>query len=286
MAEIFDFRLAEQLARASDFAYHRDIRKQPELQDIQHDEPIDRDTSHLSVLEFSDRIIVAFRGTEPNIPDWLQNLKTVLVDCKVPGTDVAIAGRVHEGFYGELAKVWEPLSKEIARINRESEIVNKPQKNLYITGHSQGAGIAAIATAVMVKAEISVTATYTFAAPRPGDATFADGLEQQTIHRVEIGDDIVPHVPPKIPDEIKNALPILLAGAPRELKRLFAIANPDYVAVGKLAYGPVGELVLPELTSSQEAHQFVVRLMRLFNARKHLVEDHNVANYVESVNKF
>ena len=91
----FDFQLAEQLARASDFAYHRDFQRQPELRPGQHT-AIDQGTSHTSVLDYPDRVIVAFRGTESNVPDWLKNFEARLVRFSMPQTPLAAGTMIQQ----------------------------------------------------------------------------------------------------------------------------------------------------------------------------------------------
>jgi hypothetical protein len=213
------------------------------------------------------------------VSDWLKNFEARLVPCTLPHTALAVSGEVHEGFLRELAGVWEPLQHHVGPLVHAG-------KPLYVTGHSQGAAVAVVATAALVAAQIAVTATYTFAAPRPGNHQFAQGLQAQTIHRVELGDDVVPHVPPTIPPHLQAALKFLLMGASPDLKRLLSLANNAYVAVGKLAYGQVDEFVVPDMTPVQEQHLYDVRLRRLFTAGEALVAHHAVTNYVAAVNKF
>jgi Lipase (class 3) len=274
----FDFPLAERLARASDFAYHRDFTHQAELDGAVHT-PIDQGTSHVSVLAIDNTVLVAFRGTQPNVPDWIKNFKVHLVGFTLPGIAALVPGQVHDGFLKELQACWPALLACV----RPLISGNRP---LYITGHSQGAAIAVLATAAFKAAAITVTATYTFAAPRPGDAKFGAYLADQTIHRVELGDDIVPHVPPTIPPKLADALKLVMMGAPAPSKRLLSLVNAGYVSVGSLAYGQMGEFVVPEMTSAQEKHLFDSRLRRLFTAGNSVVTDHDVNNYVNAVNKY
>lgn len=278
MPNAFDFVWAERLARASDFAYHRDFKRQPELSAAVH-QLIQQGTSFASILVRNDAIIVAFRGTEPSVPDWLGNFQAHLVDFAISGLASKVPGRVHDGFLNELQAIWPELLKAVL-------VPVQAGKPLYITGHSQGAAIAVLATAAFRATHIPVAATYAFAPPRPGDVIFRTYLDDQTIHRVELGDDIVPHVPPTIPPLLVSALKLASIGAPAATKRLLSLVNKDYVSVGALAYGQVREFVVPELTSVQEAHLFDSRLRRLFIAGNAVVADHTVINYVDAVNKY
>ena len=92
---------------------------------------------------------------------------------------------MHKGFANQLHLIYPKLMTELKK---------EPAKPIYITGHSQGGAVAAIATKAFVNDGLPVAATYTFAAPRSGDATYASSITT-AVHRLEFGDDIVPHVP-------------------------------------------------------------------------------------------
>lgn len=148
-------------------------------------------------------LVVAFRGTLVTpitedvhlvALDWIENLRAGLVDVdfgSLPGLTGAggAAPRVHQGFQEEFGAVRDAL---LERIGGRSA-----GRRLYVTGHSQGAAVAALATLVLSQARHEVAAAYLFAAPRPGDGVFRQAVEATApVFRVEVGNDLVPHVPP------------------------------------------------------------------------------------------
>ena len=71
-----------------------------------------------------------------------------------------------------------------------------------MTGHSLGAGIAAIGTSSLIGQGLAVSNTYTFGEPRNGDANWATYIESQisnsNYYRVTHANDGVPQIPPTI----------------------------------------------------------------------------------------
>lgn len=175
-------------------------------------------------------VILAFRGTIPPIIKDLQSWLDWINDgmgqpIEVPG----FPGKVHEGFWGSLDALWNGL---IAEIKRQLQINGKCLP-LYITGHSKGGAIASLAAFRLMIAEgITPAAVYTFAAPHPGDITFAKQY-QATVPRhirYEFGDDIVPFL---IPDA---AFMEAIAAIPDIGNRLKGMSTWNYSPVGQLKY--------------------------------------------------
>lgn len=287
MRKPFDFRVAEQLARASAVVYHFDdhgnfnFAHQPELKrDLIDSKPVSVDTSHAGVLSYLDKTIVVFRGTDPNVEDWIQNFRADLVAFNLGNQ--TLAGEVHRGFLDELERIYDQIAGHIRQMHADS-------RQLLVTGHSQGGAVAALAVAALTANGHTVDAAYTFAAPRCGNLLFARSLTRMTIHRVELGNDIVPHVPPVIPPRLRAIATnkSLLKFAPKGLRRLFLHADnrSAYVTVGRLAYAEFGRFVLPNLTPSQESELFDDRLVQLLQAGDELYEHHDIDNYVASVDK-
>jgi hypothetical protein len=148
-----------------------------------------------------DGVILAFRGTlppdDPNhektLDDWLNDLDAVLE------TQDGIQGKVHQGFWDTLSNLWVPMLAEVKK-----QLAAKPAANLYITGHSKGGAVAALAAARLVAAGLPCSITVcTFAAAHPGNQDFADFYGRyissgriSSSTRYEYADDIVPHLPP------------------------------------------------------------------------------------------
>jgi hypothetical protein len=135
--------------------------------------------------------IIAFTGTEPeNLLQWVRNFTI--------GADEG----VHEGFEAGVAAVWaEHVQPHIAAAT-----------DLYITGHSLGGALSAVAAARLCREMPEATAklrtvctlgmprVFTGASARAYDDTRlgADATLGQRTFRLIHGADIVPHVPPSI----------------------------------------------------------------------------------------
>jgi hypothetical protein len=147
-------------------------------------------------------VVVAFRGTlvvpygDPLVAtvDWIRNLDAGWTDLRAHAAALGVpagslVGRVHHGFLDELAAV-HPRVVDVLR----ASLAGRP---LYVTGHSQGAAVATIATTTFRAAALRATACYAFAPPRAGDEALRAAAEGATdLFRLERGDDVVPHVPP------------------------------------------------------------------------------------------
>jgi len=110
--------------------------------------------------------IIAFRGTQQSI-EWLQNFqaKQIPHDDSMP---FDFSGKLHEGF----ATIYRNLSAATLAAAQQLD----PSVPCYITGHSLGASVAALAALDLaqklppLKEQIRL---YTYGAPRMGDRTFA-----------------------------------------------------------------------------------------------------------------
>jgi hypothetical protein len=123
--------------------------------------------------------VLSFRGTDASDPtDLMDDLNAI------PETWIG-EGRVHSGFAGALAEIWEPV-----RIALQGLVGMK----LLFTGHSLGAAMATLASSLQLPA-----ALYTFGSPRVGNAEFVAALQQKKLdsHRYVDCCDIVARVPPE-----------------------------------------------------------------------------------------
>ena len=135
-------------------------------------------------------LVMVFRGTEPQKnKDWLTDFKVK----KVPFCD---CGRVHRGFKEALESVWHSFMGAYEAIQQR-----EPLDKLFITGHSLGGALAALATGHLLFEEgILVDAVYTFGQPRVGDATFASCMHARIgkrFFRFVNAEDIVTKLPLK-----------------------------------------------------------------------------------------
>lgn len=289
MAKQFLFYLAEQLARVSYYGYtYEPARLAPIDKDLvdEHriDDGQDDPTSFACVLRYTNRTVVTYRGTTATAADWVQNFRVDRVPFVLDGEPEPLTGEVHRGFLSELNGVHAQVVAVLKQYHDNN-------KSLYLTGHSQGGAIANLACAALEQAGFPVEANYTFAAPRSGDRDFAKAVEKKTtIHRVEFGNDIVPHVPPMVPPMARKVLRTggkwLMATASPMVKKILELVDSGYVAVGRLAYAQAGRFALPSLTISQEDELYYDRLWDLIRADRELVEHHDMENYIACVDKY
>src|SRR5690606_5831117 len=135
----------------------------------------------------SDSILVAFRGTESKVEDWVTDSRCKLV--RGP-----LAGHVHAGFYDSLSHIWRDLNRWVAEATRHRD------KAIWVTGHSLGAALATLAVARWVEEGKKISGLYTFGQPRAGDETFARNfnfLFKPSAFRFVNNSDFVTRVPPR-----------------------------------------------------------------------------------------
>jgi len=230
-----------------------------------------------------------------SIRDWSRNLDALLVPFSLTRDQLGVTpadtidnanlgGRVHRGFLEELAAVQGSVVAELSRRGGKT-------RPLYVTGHSQGGAEAALATRAFVAGGFSLTATYTFAAPRPGNSVFVASVPAALpVHRLEFGDDIVPHVPPTLvsaeAQEIARgllSLPLLGKDA-KDLLGFFAQVNTNnsFQALGTLCYGSNKTRALRvDLSRADEAALFNDRLWSLVRHPERWGEHHHLAGTTE-----
>jgi len=141
---------------------------------------LDIDGAQAYICKSDTQITFVFRGTEPKEPS------DVVADLKAWKEKSRVAGKVHDGFYGELEKLWDKVYL-IAMKNRNKECT--------ITGHSLGAAMATICAARLQSVFDKEIVLYTFGSPRVGNKEFVDNLNVQH-HRWVNNNDAVTKVPP------------------------------------------------------------------------------------------
>jgi len=157
-------------------------------------EPI-QDNESACLAFFRDKekqVILSFRGTQSSpflfrgINDWATNLEAKLEPM------AGIRGKVHHGLRAELEDIWDKIKETMDENN-----IDKSYK-IYVTGHSQGGGLAYLAAEkLMQELNLSIAEVVTFGALHVGDREFADYYNQKlpnTIRYINKG-DIVPFVP-------------------------------------------------------------------------------------------
>ena len=130
-------------------------------------------------------LVVAFRGTEKKVSDWLTDSRcTPTIQGKA---------KVHTGFLEAFA-VNPNGGKSVKELLEE--ILGRPEASkmpLYITGHSLGGALALLATK-LVAPNVN-GACYTFGAPRVGNYEYFRFIKTP-VYRIVNSADVVPRVPP------------------------------------------------------------------------------------------
>ena len=149
---------------------------------------IDSGDTQMFLAMDRDVMLVAFRGTEASdVADWITDADISLVDGPLDG-------QVHEGFYDALADVWQVLHHEVRILDPQQ------RKSLWVTGHSLGGALAALAAARWVELGRRVSGLYTFGQPRTGDAKFRRNFNfalKASTFRFVNDNDLVTRVPPR-----------------------------------------------------------------------------------------
>jgi hypothetical protein len=190
----------------------------------------------------SDGIILAFRGTlpptnfdvPPQVLDWLQNFEADPIDA--PASFPA-GVQLHEGFWNSVATLWPQIVPALKAIQAAN-----PNAKLYVTGHSKGGGMAAIAAARLIfEEQITAAGVYLYAPPRAGNSTFVSTFPLSVpVQRYEHYLDVVPFVPPNFPHlSIFSKIPFLSKLFPQ-------VKSWDYTPLGTLNYIRQDGTIVPD----------------------------------------
>ncbi len=146
-----------------------------------------------------------------------------------------------------------------------------------------------LATRALLAGGFSVVSAYTFAAPRPGNLEFARSLpDTLPIHRIEYGNDVVPHIPPAAMNKkIKELNKFGFLQLNKQVKALLMLSQQathienSFVSVGMLCYGCSKTKTLRiDIPIAQEKILFDERLEELFKIThlKDWIEHHHLVN--------
>ena len=147
------------------------------------------------ILGGSNAVVVAFRGTRPSeLFDWMVDFE-ILQSPFTKYFPSPTVGGVHDGFARLLARGWKRILAEVVRLQDNGQ-------TLWLTGHSLGGALAALATAAFTfSARMPVNGLYTFGQPRVGDVPFCTQCDSHfgdATFRFVNNEDIVTRVPPRI----------------------------------------------------------------------------------------
>ena len=136
-------------------------------------------------------IVIAYRGTEKKIDDWLTDAGAVPTEKD--------GVRVHSGFLEALTVKSDSQGKTV--LDRVHEILGDPRAKdgdgnpypMFITGHSLGGALALLTTRELHRDFLG--ACYTYGAPRVANYKYFKNLKTP-VFRVVNSADIVPRLPP------------------------------------------------------------------------------------------
>lgn len=174
-------------------------------------------------------LIIAFRGTEFNISDWINNIDASLVP-------MFPFGNVHHGFLTSIESISDDIINAVEYLYPLSKI-----KKIYITGHSKGGALAILMACKMPKKYYKDITVVTFGSPRVGDREFFNNYKFET-YRYEEFLDLVPHLPfsqeeqkliPRLSPIYSKVLPITVKGLKFFKQIVTAYGKlPPYCSVG------------------------------------------------------
>ena len=128
-------------------------------------------------------IVLAFRGTEKKVSDWLTDANAIPIQQG--------STKVHKGFHDAFTAV----QSQVKAILNQADCLDENGKKLpvFITGHSLGGALAMLATKLATPNIDG--ACYAFGAPRVANYEYFESVKTP-IYRVVNSSDIVPRVPP------------------------------------------------------------------------------------------
>ena len=123
----------------------------------------------MPIGNFSDEIgiVVSFRGSD-NAVNWIKDFEALVLSPENDIYSKCKDCRVHEGFY----KSWVSVAESVISKIRDLRVIHS-KAEIYVTGHSLGAAMAALAAVHLYYGEnMPVRYVYTYGQPRVGNAAF------------------------------------------------------------------------------------------------------------------
>ena len=135
-----------------------------------------RTDTQVLVCRWYNDIVVAFRGTELKLRDWLTDLTGSLVPCTHG------SGRVHSGFQSALESVFPQILRSI------NQIADSENNRIFVCGHSLGGALSLLFADRYQRephragqALPPLCEVFTYGSPRVGDADFAAEFRRSPI---------------------------------------------------------------------------------------------------------
>jgi len=138
--------------------------------------------------------LIAIRGSigvPPKGANWQRNLEFGLTKTKAWPN--CFRCRVHEGYY----TIWTKMEAALLHKLSVSGCSAQDKSAIYVTGHSLGGAVGHLAMYALQTLGFNVLTSYTFAAPRIGDAFFVSAFAKLfdrpvPVYRVTHANDLVP----------------------------------------------------------------------------------------------
>ena len=172
--------------------------------------PIDQDFRYINNIKSDTQgfmfrqgqlIALVFRGSQ-QLQDWRTNFSLRHTPFRLNATQIPEppAGEVHVGFQS----AWESVERQVVTTlqgwyTEAAARGERPQ--LWITGHSLGGALAALAAVSLQSQRFHVSGLYTFGQPRVGDWTFVNAVNRllgDRTYRFVNNNDVVPLIPPQV----------------------------------------------------------------------------------------
>jgi predicted lipase len=154
--------------------------------------PMSNKSDSAFMLEFDDRVIIAFSGTK-NLSAWMSNVDVYPLRSDFLITDGHYGkGTIAGGFYTG----WSAFKNAVTN-NIRNNCYDKP---IYCTGHSRGGTLAILCARHIAKNIHLPCSCIAFGSPAPGNKICRDEIDMLPINltRVVNGYDIVTTTPPSI----------------------------------------------------------------------------------------
>lgn len=147
------------------------------------------------VASCPEMILISFRGTEST------KIEDLMTDANIIKVSAPLGGLCHQGFYQAASEVYyDHVGKPGIMSLLAKSLENCPNAAVWLTGHSLGAALATITTALLLESKRPVDGCYTFGSPRVGDTTFVENFNRAMkgcSYRLVNNNDLVTRVPPR-----------------------------------------------------------------------------------------
>ncbi|NBW83044.1 hypothetical protein EBR21_14945 [bacterium] len=142
---------------------------------------------HGTLLEFSDKALMLYRGTEDAL-DYVLNGTFFTTS----GEKFGLPGWVHNGFLVNFLLSWPEVHADLKAMAAQG-------KTIFFASHSLGGVLSQYAAWLLENEGVRIGRIYSFQSPNPGDLEFKKAFEARFAGRFSntiYGEDVTPHIPP------------------------------------------------------------------------------------------